>query len=237
MTTFSQLIDRIAVEVVRPDMIAMLPAYLNQTIREIHINAQTQMPVFFADNRVETQLTVVSADTETGAYVWALPNPTVFQKLESVYFERFRQYVMEGNPRTSLLRNDFAVNDTMFWYRVGQQIVFAGNGGDGNKIRVSYFEYPRSLQYFPVATRPAYWDETEQRYMYALGQIPAEVLPKVTNWILERHEELLAEGLRAKVYKRMADETRSRTSYSQYESMRIGVQNTESMELGVGYRR
>lgn len=73
--------------------------------------------------------------------------------------------------------------------------------------------------------------------MIAQGQVPAEALAKVTNWILERHEEMLAEGLRAKVYKRMADETRSRTSYSQYEAMRIGVTNTESLELNVGYTR
>jgi hypothetical protein len=237
MTTFSQLVDRIAKEIVRPDMVEMLPAYLNQTIREIHLNAQTSMPVFYADNRIETQLTITSVDSETGAFVWAVPKPALLQRVEAVFYNRAHRYARESNPKTSMLRNQVLVNDKYSWYRVAQQLVFAGAGDSGDKISVSYFEYPRSLPYYAQAARPAYWDEIQQQYMIAAGQSPIDALDKTTNWILERHEELLAEGLRAKAYKRMADETRSRTSYSQYETMRLGVQNTESTEFNVGYER
>lgn len=231
MTTFSQLVDRIANEIVRPDMINMLPAYLNQTIREVHANAQTNMPVFFSENRKEELLTVDALTDETGAFVWSLTLPALLQKIEAVWYGRIGRYVYEGNPRTALNTNPFNPNAEYFYYRVGTNLVFAKAGGVGDKIRLSYFLFPRSLVYYEASARPAYWDNENQQFMIKAGQIPATAFDLTTNWILQKHEEMLAEGLRAKAYKRMDDAARARMCYSQYESMRLSMQNTESLNV------
>lgn len=238
MTTFSQLIDRVAKDLVRPDMTdLMLPAYLNQTIREMFVNAQTNLPVFFDDTRKEELIQVSQVNTETGAFVWPLPTATLLQRIEAVYYGRTRRYVQMGSPKSSLVTNFSAVNGDCFWYRVGTNLVFAGAGDDGDNIRISYFEYPRGLTYYPDGSRPAYWDDENQQYMVQAGQTPELALAKTTNFLLERHEQVLAEGLRAKAYKRMDDAARARMCYSQFESMRIGVQNTESLNFDVIFNK
>src|SRR3546814_3218076 len=55
----------------------------------------------------------------------------------------------------------------------------------------------------------------------------AAALAKATNWILSRHEDVVAEGARAKVYKRLSDTERARTSYSMYMSLRGGFWSNE----------
>src|SRR3546814_5049537 len=52
-------------------------------------------------------------------------------------------------------------------------------------------------------------------------------LAKATNWILSRHEDVVAEGARAKVYKRLSYTERARTSYSMYMSLRGGFWRSE----------
>lgn len=56
MTTLSQLVDDLLVELVRPDMRSMLVDYANQTVREMHFRPATNAPVLFDANRYEEQI-------------------------------------------------------------------------------------------------------------------------------------------------------------------------------------
>lgn len=237
MTTFSQLVDRIAKELVRPDLVEMLPGYLNQTIRELFTHGQTGRPVFFDAARHEDLLAVDSLTDVTESFVWEIPRPTRFQAMESVYYNRFQKYVYKKDPRVALVRNDFLVDARLFWYRVAQAVVFSSPGRIGDTIRVSWFEFPRHLAYQPEDQRPFIYDEVNDRYLVADGTPdPEAAKDAATNWILEKHEELLAEGLRAKAYKRMSDD-RQKTHYSQYETSRLGVQESEALDIQVTFER
>lgn len=233
MTTFSQLIDRIAKETVRPDLIDIaLTGYLNQTIREMFVFAETKMPVFYDDSRVELEIEIDTVDSQTGAFVWAIPNPTKFQLMESVYYTAINGYVYPGNPKTALMSNDFDTRRGVYWYRVGQTIVFSNPGRIGDRIKLSWFEYPRSLFYYKtISDRPVVYNEEEDLYYVKAGLVAEEAMEKSTNWILRRHPEVIAEGLRAKIYKRLGEDSRMRTHYSQFESSRLGVQNTEGLKI------
>lgn len=44
-----------------------------------------------------------------------------------------------------------------------------------------------------------------------------------------RWQEVIEEGLRAKIYKRVGDDQRARTSYSLYQSLRKGLVMAESV--------
>lgn len=224
MTTFSQLVDRVAKEIVRPDMVEKLPGYLNQTIREMFEHAETARPVFFDDSRFEERIIIDTLSDLSESYIWPLPRPTRFQMLESAYYESIRRYARKGNPKNSLVRNDFEVNDRYFWYRIASSIVFAAPGRIGDAIRVSWFEYPRALTYQTPLLREVVYNESEDTYEVKPGS-SADALEKATNWLLQRYPETLAEGIRAKAYKRMDDE-RQRTHYSQYQAERLALQNT-----------
>lgn len=231
MTTFSQLVDRVLKETVRPDLIDMLPGYLNQTIRELFVHAQTGLPCFYDDARHEEQIELLTLTNKTFAYVWELPRPTRFQAIESVYYDSIQRYVYKGDPRTALARNDFNVDAKYYWYRVANAIVMSAPGKIGDTVRVSWFEYPRALAYQQEADRVFVYDQDNDMYAYKSGiPDPEAAKEAATNWALERFEELLAEGLRAKAYKRMNDE-RQRTFYSNYETMRLGVQNTLALNF------
>lgn len=224
MTTFSQLVDRVAKEIVRPDMLEKLPGYLNQTIREIFEHAETARPVFFDDARNEERVVIDTLSDLSSSFVWPLPRAARFQMLESAYYEAHRVYAQKGNPKNSLATNDFSVNSKYFWYRVGASLVFAQPGNIGNGIRLSWFEFPRALAYQNASARLVVYDQTTDTYAIQPGA-PADAMELSTNWLLERHAETLAEGMRAKAYKRMNDD-RQRTHYSQYQSSRLAVQQT-----------
>jgi hypothetical protein len=237
MTTFSQLVDRIAIEVVRPDMIGLLPQYLNQTIRDVHSNARTNMPVFFEDNRVEHELEIDSLIEDTGAFVWVLPRPTQLQQVEAIYYVDSRVYATKVTPQSSFARNDVDVNQRFQWYRVANSLVMTGAGCVGSKVKISLFQYPRSLAYFRPSERTFTYDEVNDMYLVRDGVDPIAAHDSNTNWLLERYAETLAEGVRAKIYKRMADEGRARMAYSQFESARLSLQLSESSDHGVTFRR
>src|SRR3546814_18232243 len=78
------------------------------------------------------------------------------------------------------------------------------------------------------------WDEEEYIFEYdpslVTDEEKAAALAKATNWILSSHEDVVAEGARAKVYKRLSDTERARTSSSMYMSIRGGFWSNE--ELG-----
>jgi hypothetical protein len=241
MTTFSQLIDEMVLETKRPDMINEIATYLNQTIREIHFEPGKGNVVFYDSNRKEDQ---VIADVDSGL-VWPIPNPTVFQGIEAVEFpgqllgkDGFATEVSPG-PRIKTM--------PFVYYRSGQAYVFGGAvgyGGVNASINISWYEYPKSLKYKRTGTREATYDvETGWTYydLTGSGGVNWTLLAnqeaaqdRVTNWVILRWADVLREGLRAKIYKRLSDQLRATTSYSLYAQLRQGIFTGEAAKLQAG---
>ena len=226
MTTFSQLVDTIVSESRRPDMVQEISTYINQTIRELHFDSERNKILFFNDNFRESQLT---ASSESG-FSWTIPNPAVFQKLKTVNYPTNMDW--DGKPiwpqRTTPGRHLNGMK--YFYYQAGNQFFFEGYGGLNAKINLGWFEFPRRLPYV-AENRLVTWDEENQDFVYdpslVTDEQKADALAKATNWILTRHEDVVAEGARAKVYKRLSDTERARTSYSMYMSLRGGFWSNE----------
>jgi hypothetical protein len=239
MTTFSQLVDEMVIETRRPDLRSEIANYLNQTIREVHFEPSRGNVVLYGENRKEDQITAVS----DSAQIWDIPSPTNFQTMEAVRFPSIclgrMEYVQEARPGPSLSSRPF------FYYRSGSSFVFGGTqgyGGVGAFIQLSWFEYPPSLKYKVTADREATYD-VESGWTYntvatvnynSTPELQATARLRVTNWILLRWADVLREGLRAKIYKRLSDQLRAQTSYSLYSQLRQGLYTSEVAELQGG---
>lgn len=230
MFTFSQLVDEMVSETKRPDLISEVARYLNQTIREVHMDPQRGGAIFFDENFREQQLTSASDSNLT----WEIPNPTTFQKMLVVGFpSQFNRnneaiWAVETTPGRHLSSLDY------FYYRSGNTFVFSGFGGIGAKINLGWYEFPSSLKYKTSAQRPATYD-VESGWAYAAGVDTPELQEAArmvtTNWLILRWNEIIAEGVRAKLYKRLSDTERARTCYSLYQSLRQGLWTSETAKL------
>jgi hypothetical protein len=236
MTTFSQLVDKVVLETSRPDMLSQIADYLNQTIREIHAEPERGKVYFYESNYREAQVTAAS---ETGL-TWTIPNVAIFQKELCVRFDN--QWSRDGEPvyaekmtpGPNMHRKDY------FYYRGADSLIFGGRigyGGLNAKVSIAYYEYPKGLKYYALADRPATYDY-EAGWTYGAGIVTPEqqlaAQERVSNWVLLRWEQVLLEGLRAKVYKRTGDETRQRTCYSMFMQLRNLLVSSEAGDAG-GY--
>lgn len=228
MYTFSQLVDEIVSETKRPDLVSDISRYLNQTIRELHFTEDRNAALKYIENYKETTLLTT---TESGQQ-WEIPDPTRFQGLSGARYDNV--FDDDGNPvwarETTPGRHLNQYRE--FTYRVGGSYVFAGYGGIGATISLAWFDFPPGLKYKSAGARPASYD-VESGWTYAAGivtdeeKLGAQLL--TSNWLLMRWNDVLAEGLRAKVFKRVSDDSRSRTSYSLYQSLRHGLWTSETM--------
>lgn len=234
MFTLSQLVDDLAAECSRPDMLSDLARFVNQTIREVHISPDRKAAVLFKSNFQELQL---QATSETG-FTWDVPNPATFQVMAGVQFPETYDFggnavwAKEVTPGPHLRQKDY------YYYRVGDTFAFSGYGGLDRYINLGYYEFPKSLKYYPDdATRPAEYDP-EDGWTYPAGaatdEDKATARLNSTNWLILRWSDVVSEGVRAKLYKRLADTERARTSYSMYESLRQGLWTSETMQLYQG---
>jgi hypothetical protein len=245
MTTFSQIVDELYTELVRPDMIRMLPDYLNQTLRELHYDSRTNTPVFYSDNRQEDELTVTGLSDSNTVFLWEIPIVAQLQAIEAIYYDYRRRYARLQNPTIARLHNMSNVDDKYYWYRTGKYIAFSGHGGNNQKIQISWFEFPRALMYYYAKNRPVTYDIESQMYVVnaayrnLAGQpITADqAIAYSTNWILDRHPDLLKEGVRSKAYKRMGDNDRASRAYSLYETMRAGMLTGETIDFTPHYNK
>jgi hypothetical protein len=231
VTTFSQAVDTVIEETSRPDMKSMIVQYLNQTIRELHTDTLTKLPVGFTSNLVEDE---VEVDVESDeAFLWTIPSTHNFQMMESAYYDYVGEYAKQKNPSTAFLFTADA-NSEYYWYRTGpSQIAFSGHGGSAYTVKLAWFEHCRRLIYYPVATRPATWSDESQTYTYhadydGTDEERLDALDLTTNWILERYEDLILNGVRAKIWIRIGEESRGKMAYSQFESNRPTMVATET---------
>jgi len=232
MTTLAQLVDLMIRETSRYDLRGDIARYANQTIRELCARPDTGAPISYPSNRVEAQLT---ASSSTG-FSWDIPNPSTFQTMEAVRYDSLVD--KWGRPLFAqrMGPSDRQMEIQTFYYRSGTQYSFAGYGGLNATISLSWFEYPRSLKdYVDPLTRPAEYD-AETGWTYPLGAsgsvAQAAARGLVSNWLFMRWPETVAEGLRAKTYKRLSDDSRGRTSYSLYQDMRRQLVGSEAFESG-----
>lgn len=228
MTTFSQLVDSMILETRRPDLAQEIVSYVNQTIRELHFHPETNNAILYRENLIEDQLVADSDD----AFIWSIPNPALWQCPGAVCYPNQSDengdpiYAMERVPGRNM------VGQKYYYYRAGNYISFAGFGGINSLINFAWYEYPKRLKYQSSASREATWDD-ESGWAYADPQ-PADddaalvIQKRVTNWLLLRWGDIVAEGVRAKIYKRVSDEARGRTSYSLYSQLRKGLVTSES---------
>lgn len=226
MTTFSQLVDEMVKETRRPDMIAEIARYCNQTVRELHFDSQANAVLLFADNFREARLV---ASTEDG-FGWDIPNPQRWQKMLAVRYDGVCDsngsvYARPTTPGRHLR------GQTRYFYQMGQQFVFSGYGGINAPISIGYYEYPSSLVFKKPADRLVKWNMESEEFEYDVSlttpEAQAAALSRETNWVLTRWSDVVAEGVRAKVYKSRSDTERARTSYSLYMSLRQGMWTSE----------
>jgi hypothetical protein len=229
VTTFSQLIDDVLAETSRLDLRQNAISYLRQTIRECHLDPERNTAIFMWPNYAEAQVT---ADVES-AFSWQIPDTTRFQGLQMVRYDS----VYEDGEQTYALPVTPSMPSTARAYQLaGDRVIFRKYGGINGVISLAYYQFPVALKYYASADRPASWDE-EVGYTYHADYDDDDDTKEAarlltTNWLLERWPMVLEEGLRAKIYKRLSDTERARTSYSLYMSLRLGLQNTEQADLG-----
>ena len=234
MTTFSQLIDAMVLETKRADLRTEMSSYLNQTLRELHFDPERGGAHLFRDNLTET---LITSAVESGL-TWDIPSPQNFQAMLAVEYQSMmtnqgdRVFAVERLPGRGVTNEDY------WFYRAGVTYAFTGNGGIGSLVALAYYEYPRNLKYYAAAVRPATYDQ-DLGWTYAAEFDTSDELRLaarnfVTNWLLMRWGDVITEGLRAKIYKRVSDTERARTCYSLYSTLRKGLVSSESADLS-GY--
>lgn len=229
MTTFSQLVDALVFEHLRPDLRAAIASYVNLTIRELHQDKQTGGTILYTDNLLEDQ---VVADAAEG-FQWDIPTPHLFQKIAAVRFDTFgtdkNAFAQERTPANLFVENRF----DRYFYRSGGALTFINYGGEDAVITLAWFQFPPQLTYYATAARPAVWNPATQAYTYSTDynttdEAKAEARTLSTNWILQRWEELVMQGARAKIFSRVGDVERSRLAFSSFDSLRPGIVATET---------
>lgn len=232
MFTFSQLVDDLVSETRRPDMITDIGRFVNQTIRELHFSSDRNAATVYRDNFRELQLV---APAESG-FTWTQPAPELFQKMACVQYPDVRNSLGEVQWAKCVTPGPHVRQYDCYYYQVGQTYVFSGYGGLNARINLGYFEFPRSLVYEPPGEcRPAEFDpEKGWAYNPAGGWNESDCLKEqarelTTNWLLMRWHDVVAEGVRAKIYKRLSDEGRQRTSYSLFKQLALGLYTSETM--------
>lgn len=237
MTTFSQMVDKIIREVGRPDMKERAASYLNQVIYEVHFEPKRNTPILLPENYLEDQLT---ANVELG-FFWDAPRPSRFQALTLVQYadivdNEIRDGAQSGLFPPLIVPSRAIARLTSYYYRGGSRYLFVGYGGLNARINISWYERPPSLEYFPAGARPAEYTES-LGYTYddafdSTEELRQSARDLTTNWVLLRYPQVVEEGLRAKIYKSVSDESRASLSYSLYQQLRNGLWITEAAMEG-----
>lgn len=232
MTTFSQLVDKMTLETKRLDLRGEIATYLNQTLRELHMEPTKGNVIHYRDNLKED---IQIATTEEGFY-WDVPNPAVFQGIVGCRYDSVLDQNGNSVWATEMMSPNRGMADRPYWfYRSGQRVFFKGYGGVMGIISLAWYEYPRSLKWHDALSRAASYDD-EAGWTYAAEYDVDDTTRQiaqalVSNWLLLRWPTVIEEGLRAKVYKRLSDTERARTSYSMYQTLRQGLYTGEIADV------
>lgn len=231
MTTFSQLVDTAIVMSSRNDLVAQAASWLNQTIREFYLG-ENGMPVVFDEDRLEFSLTGENNGAGAMTYVWDIPEANRLQFIETVQYAYYPVNARRRSPGHSPELSRFSNPDELFYYyQTGQSLACVNYGLVGAEIKVSLFQFPKSLVYYRKDERPAVWSDVDQGFEYhprIVGESNAALEAISTNWLLMRHRYVLLDGVLAKIFKRLADKERAAMYYSSYMS------NMRSIQMSAG---
>lgn len=224
MITFSQLVDRVIQETARQSLLALAARFLNQTIREVHTNERGQ-PVAFQRNLVEAQLV---ADVDTG-FEWVAP--VLLQQHPIVRYDSVVS--TEGPVYPEILMPSRIMNfKDHFFYQSGDRYIFSGYGGENGIISLAYYLFPSRLNYFPVGERPGEFDDAGVFVVNPdFTGTEEEARAQTVNWLLEKWEDVLAEGVLAKLYKAQGEDEangRARSAFSAFERQRLQLHQIEA---------
>lgn len=229
MTTFSQVVDELVLESLRPELKTFIGNSINQVIRELHAAPKQGGAILFNSNLVEVQITT----TVEQGHEWEITNPQLFQRMGAVRFDVFGTgkdaFAKERTP-ASMYIEDY--RDKLY-YRTGQSYSFVNYGGLGATISLAYFEFPRRLTYYESNVRPAVWNPVTDAWAYLAEYDVSDAarlnaLRLTTNWVLQRWLDLVMQGVRAKIFARIGDEARAPIAYSNFESMRQDMISSET---------
>jgi len=229
MTTFSQLVDDMTKELLRPDLRNTIVAFTNQTIRECHLKQPDGVAILFESNRQEVEWTVPSLPA-----VWPIPFVTRFQRMQTAFYKERNCLAKKKDPNKAL-RNGVNSYDP-FWYRTGGFFAFNGINA-GETVQIGYYEYPARLKYYPDdSSRPCNFNFETELYTYNTASnvndtTRATARDLCTNWLLLRWgESVIKAGVRLKVFARLGDDTRAKLMYGPFENLRKGMIASESTE-------
>jgi hypothetical protein len=212
-------------------MVSTIATYLTQTIKELHFEPQMNAAILFRENLREAQVT---SAVDIGLS-WQIPDPTTFQAMGFVRFDSV--WDDQGKPKAppEMTPNRGMNQLREFYYRGGGEYFFSGFGGIGGVVSLAYYEFPKTLKYKTETLREASYDP-ESGWTYAAGIITDEqklaARALCSNWLTQRWSEFIEEGVRAKLYKRLSDTERARTSYSMYQGFRASLISSETADLG-----
>lgn len=225
MTTLSQMVDEVVAETAHPELRTALVDYLHQSIRELHfIDSNPPAPLKYPDNLFEDY---VSATLDSG-YVYPIPHPERFQQVEAIAFDdRGGTPVPMRFPSAASVWRE-QIDGDVFYYRTGTYLAMSGYGATGSMIKIGIYQFPRRMPYYTLqnaGVRPAVWDEETATFTYATtydvdDTTRANALDLTTNWMIMRHKEVIKEGMRAKLYKRLSDLDRAKIAFSAYSSLK-----------------
>lgn len=212
---FSELVDRCIKIAGRPDQLTAMAQSANETIRAISKRGN------WPDDTVE-ELVQPPPDPRD-RFIWT---PEVGRG-------RFRRedYIedMTGAEPTAV-RPSRRVRDLRFYYyRSGESFVISGATG---AVMVYYYAYQPWLPYFPVNNRPSTFNVMTGEWT----NDDPEVLARVTNWMLERHNSVVEAGTLARFFAGKADQ-RQALHYTIFEQGITHIQQSEGIEELLGRRR
>lgn len=240
MFTHSQLVDSLVAELLRPDLQDAMSNFLNQTIRELHfkdVNGD-KVPVGYAPNLIEQSIT---ANVDSG-FTYDLPDPRLFQMMEAVYFTAVGRYATMRRPNMIREMSSRVDGAQYGWYRTGDAIAFDNYGGKNATIDLAWFAYVPRQQYYDAEDRPCEWDEATQDFTYhpnydSTPELRLEAQSLCTNWMLQRWNDLLMLGVRAKTWARLNDTDRAKMAYSSYQQEKATIVNAETYDGAPRFRR
>lgn len=192
---FSELVDRAIHTAGRPDCLADFAYFANETVREISKRYD------FDDDLVEELASIAPGDTVIN---WT---PSGGMRL----FRR-EEYV-EDNCQCELTRvrpQRRMRTLKKFYYRAHDYFVFSPDVCA--PVKIAYYAYQPWLAYYPANQRPAVFSVETGDY----GTATEEQIALVSNWILERHNNVVYQGTLAKFFASKQDPRQS-VHYSAFE--------------------
>ena len=241
--SFSALIDNAIMATGKPQSLISIVAYANATIREC------QTLGLFARDLIEDE--VVVPDPLSGTFhTWERDSNT-FRSLRTVKYLTADVYPELALPGRKQI-------DKIYYYYASDNYYVFNGVQPGETIALAKYYWARRLSYFarlgvtstafpggPYSTRPAYYDEDTQLWMYlnsdedeyltTLGDPTEEEARRLAaiNWLITDWYDVVLSGTKAKIFNQSGD-PRAIAEYSLYKQLQTAMKNTVGLE-GEGF--